>query len=103
MVDRRGHKRRGIDPVVATLILLIISVIAGVAIYSFFTGFFGSFGISNPGKIVITATGVDGNHTNVAISNIGSSNITIPVDDLVILVDGQLKCTGEITDGRRRS
>ena len=66
-------KFRGIDPVIATLILIIIAVVAGVAVYGLVTGLVAqTVTQQSPGSIVIDAASVDTNgNGTVVVRNVG--------------------------------
>ena len=77
-----GTKRRGISPVVAELMLLVIAVVAGYFLYGHVQGFMAqlSGGSKPPGMVVIDAAGLNTGSSYcvfAAIRNIGPFETTI--------------------------
>ena len=96
-------KYRAIDPVVATLILIIVAVVAGVTAYSFVTGFIAqtTTQAQSPSTIIIDGAELDDsdNSATIKVRNIGQKSTSISAvyilnaSDLS-LVDSDLSPTG---------
>jgi len=81
-----GKKNKAISPIIATLILIVITVIAGIFLYSFVSGYMSTItptSSSPPSYDFITGqytpfvSGVRYNSFNFTIQNTGSISITI--------------------------
>ena len=75
-------KFRAIEPVVATLILIIIAVVAGVSTYGFVTGFIAQTTSQKaPGSIVVDAAKVNASGSpdtvRVITRNVGQGSVTV--------------------------
>ena len=79
------QKRKAISPIIATLILIVITVVAGIFLYGFVSGYMGmlSTTTSAPPDVQITPVSYAiGNNTisgalEVTITNAGSSSVSI--------------------------
>ncbi|MGB9879264.1 MAG: archaellin/type IV pilin N-terminal domain-containing protein [Anaerolineae bacterium] len=70
--------KKGVSPIIATLLLIVIAVAAGVVVYSFVMGFIGgvSTGQSGQAQFVVDTYSVNTNGTiAVYIRNIGTKNV----------------------------
>jgi flagellin-like protein len=78
--EKARRKSKAISPIIATLILIVITVIAGVMLYGFVTGFMAKT-TSSTGAIAtisIDSAGVSSKGSaNVVVTNIGNSPVTI--------------------------
>lgn len=78
----RGRSRRkAISPIIATLILIVITVVAGVMLYGFVTGFMAKTTSSTGAvaQIAIDSAGVSysGNDSTIIVTNTGTTPVTI--------------------------
>ncbi|MGC8558441.1 MAG: archaellin/type IV pilin N-terminal domain-containing protein [Nitrososphaeria archaeon] len=77
------QKRKAISPIIATLILIVITVVAGIALYGFVSGYMGtltSTTSSTPPNVQVIAFNVTtGNSSKIDITlfNAGSSPVTL--------------------------
>jgi flagellin-like protein len=78
-------KRRGVSPVIATLLLIVIAVAAAVLTYIWVTGYMGKVTgtVEQTStqqlqeKIKINAVSVSGTTVTLSVSNIGDTDVTI--------------------------
>ncbi|MEM3893713.1 MAG: archaellin/type IV pilin N-terminal domain-containing protein [Thermofilum sp.] len=75
-------RRKGISPVIATLLLIVIAVAAAVLTYIWVTGYMGTLSPREvPGqlreRIKIDAVSVGANNVTIYFSNVGESTVTI--------------------------
>jgi len=75
-------KRRGVSPVIATLLLIVIAVAAAVLTYVWITGYIGrtTSATETPQlqeKIKINAVTVTSNSVSISVANIGNVNVTL--------------------------
>ncbi|MEM4811212.1 MAG: archaellin/type IV pilin N-terminal domain-containing protein [Thermofilum sp.] len=75
-------RRKGISPVIATLLLIVIAVVAAVLTYIWVTGYMGTLSPREvPGqlkeRIKIDAVSVGANDVTIYFSNIGESTVNI--------------------------
>ena len=100
------QKRKAISPIIATLILIVITVIAGIFLYSFVSGYLGTLsGTANqpPPNIQFIASSVSPNNNNgysfsFTVENAGTSAVTIETNALVINAsNGQLMGPASVT------
>ncbi|MEM4852153.1 MAG: archaellin/type IV pilin N-terminal domain-containing protein [Thermofilum sp.] len=75
-------RRKGISPVIATLLLIVIAVVAAVLMYIWVTGYMGTLSPREvPGqlreRIKIDAVSVGTNDVTIYFSNIGESTVNI--------------------------
>ena len=92
------QKRKAISPIIATLILIVITVIAGIFLYSFVSGYLGTLsGTTNqpPPNVQFIASSVsvftntkNNNNKNInftfTVENLGTTGVTIETNALVI-------------------
>jgi flagellin-like protein len=74
------RSRKAVSPVVATVILVLISVVAGVMLWLWVSGFTSAATAQQPAlyeRIKIEAVNVTGTTVNVTIRNVGSTTVTI--------------------------
>jgi len=102
------QKRKAISPIIATLILIVITVIAGIFLYSFVSGYLGTLsGTANqpPPNIQFIASSVKpgtngGYNFTFTVENAGTSAVTIETNALVINAsNGQLVGTVYVYTG----
>ncbi len=73
-----SRKRRGISPILATIILIVITVVVGAMLYGFVTGFFSSSATSMNANVqtnLIIPSGSNAATWSVTIKNAGTVNI----------------------------
>ncbi|MEM1568398.1 MAG: archaellin/type IV pilin N-terminal domain-containing protein [Thermofilaceae archaeon] len=77
-------KRRGVSPVIATLLLIVIAVVAAVLAYIWVSGYMGRVTSQAEAqapqlqeRIKIDAASVSGNTVTIYVTNIGDVNVTI--------------------------
>ncbi len=81
-----ARSKRGISPIIATLLLILIAIASGVILYSYVTGFIGS-STQNPGLSIstisidnacvsISTTHCSGSQYSITIRNLGASTIS---------------------------
>ena len=88
------QKRKAISPIIATLILIVITVIAGIFLYSFVSGYMGTLsGTTNqpPPNIQFIASSVSPNSPNnsgytfsFTVENLGTTGVTFETNALLI-------------------
>ena len=86
------QKRKAISPIIATLILIVITVIAGIFLYSFVSGYMGTLsGTTNqpPPNIQFIASSVKpgsngGYIFTFTAENLGTTGVTLETNALVI-------------------
>jgi len=75
------RKSKAISPIIATLILIVITVVAGVMLYGFVTGFMAKTSSSSNAvaQISIASAGVSysGNSSTIVLTNTGTTSVTI--------------------------
>jgi flagellin-like protein len=80
-IRRAGKRsRKAVSPVVATVILVLISVVAGVMLWLWVSGFTSAATAQQPAlyeRIKIEAVNATGNTVNVTIRNVGSTTVNI--------------------------
>ncbi|MFP3263900.1 MAG: archaellin/type IV pilin N-terminal domain-containing protein [Nitrososphaeria archaeon] len=93
----RGRSRRkAISPIIATLILIVITVVAGVMLYGFVTGFMAKTSSSTGAisTLAIDAVGISQSATtwqvNVTVTNTGNTPVTITQVNLLNATTGAL-------------
>ena len=76
-IDLRNKK--GVSPIIATLLLIVIAVAAAVVTYSFVMGFIGGVGPAGGGQasFVVDASSVNATHANIYIRNTGTKTVTL--------------------------
>ena len=95
------QKRKAISPIIATLILIVITVIAGIFLYSFVSGYLGTLsGTTNqpPPNVQFIASSVSPNSPNnsgytfsFTVENLGTTGVTFETNALLINAEnGQL-------------
>jgi len=96
----RGRSRRkAISPIIATLILIVITVVAGVMLYGFVSGFMAKT-TSSTGAIstlAIDAVGISQSaryyQVNVTVTNTGNTPVTVTTVNLLNATTGALMYT----------
>ena len=93
-------KRRGVFPVIAVLALVIIGVAGGVFVYKFVDPFISRLQSQTDVSNILTIEGVKvtGNKVEIAVTNLGTGNVSI---SSVILVDpntGALRAMGQVSE-----
>jgi flagellin-like protein len=99
------QKRKAISPIIATLILIVITVIAGVFLYSFVSGYMSTLSptASSPPNVQF----VSANYTKVSnnynltyiIYNAGSTSVTFQSTATVYFSNGTYFATGNVGGG----
>ncbi|MFP3209121.1 MAG: archaellin/type IV pilin N-terminal domain-containing protein [Nitrososphaeria archaeon] len=78
---RERSRRKAISPIIATLILIVITVVAGVMLYGFVTGFMAKTSSSTGAvaQIAIDSAGVSstGDNATIIVTNTGTTPVTI--------------------------
>jgi flagellin-like protein len=79
------QKRKAISPIIATLILIVITVIAGVFLYSFVSGYMSTLSptASSPPNIQFVSASYSSNTFTYVIYNEGSTAVTFNSWELV--------------------
>ncbi|MCC6013862.1 MAG: hypothetical protein LM593_05795 [Candidatus Verstraetearchaeota archaeon] len=97
--------KKGVSPVIATLLLIVIAVAAAVVTYTFVMGFVGTTTTSTPPitteRIIVEAVGVDTANQNVTyvyVRNVGSTTVNVTAIYLV-RYDGVVVNSTSITGG----
>ncbi|MEM2136720.1 MAG: archaellin/type IV pilin N-terminal domain-containing protein [Candidatus Methanomethylicia archaeon] len=84
--------RKGISPVIATIIMVAVAIVISIAAAFWLTGLMGAFTTYENIRIMAYASRSGNSYTiNVTINNVGSTNVTINK----ILIEGGMK--GNIT------
>jgi len=93
---RERSRRKAISPIIATLILIVITVVAGVMLYGFVSGFMAKT-TSSTGAIstlAIDAVGISQSapyyQVNVTVTNTGNTPVTITQVNLLNATTGAL-------------
>jgi flagellin-like protein len=75
----KDNERRGVAPIIATLLMVAIAVVGGILIFVFAQGFFGSSQVEGPAIESVTLLGYDArdvtdldNHAGTEITDLGS-------------------------------
>ncbi len=93
----RGRSRRkAISPIIATLILIVITVVAGIMLYGFVSGFMTNLGTSRTiAPISIASASVNSKYDNatIVVSNLGTTPVTITQVNLLNASTGALIVT----------
>jgi flagellin-like protein len=88
------RKSKAISPIIATLILIVITVVAGVMLYGFVTGFMAKTSSSTGAisTLAIDAVGISYSATtwqvNVTVSNTGNTPVTVTTVNLLNATTG---------------
>ena len=93
---RERSRRKAISPIIATLILIVITVVAGVMLYGFVSGFMAKT-TSSTGAIstlAIDAVGISQSaqyyQVNVTVTNTGNTPVTVATVNLLNATTGAL-------------
>lgn len=98
-IQRLAHKTKAISPIIAEMILIVITIIAGSFLYSFALGYLGALASeqSSPPSVQITPVSFfkPSNDTysgvlEVTITNSGSSTVTIDSEGSLYFSNGTL-------------
>ncbi len=90
------QKRKAISPIIATLILIVITVVAGIFLYGFVSGYIGALSSTTstppnvqivPGAFSGTLPGTSGT-LSVTITNAGNSPVTINPSGVLYFSNG---------------
>ncbi len=93
---RERSRRKAISPIIATLILIVITVVAGVMLYGFVTGFMAKTSSSTGAisTLAIDAVGISQSATtwqvNVTVTNTGNTPVTVTTVNLLNATTGAL-------------
>ena len=93
--SRPHNAKKGISPVIATIILIAITIVIAIAVAGWVFGLFGSYSRTQAVTIVASASSCNPNGCNIMVSNQGGSAITV----VSASVDGQTVPTNSITGG----
>jgi flagellin-like protein len=84
---RERSRRKAISPIIATLILIVITVVAGVMLYGFVTGFMSKTSSSTGAiaQITVDSASVNGtgSYANVSVTNTGTTPVTITAVNVI--------------------
>jgi flagellin-like protein len=92
---RERSRRKAISPIIATLILIVITVVAGIMLYGFVSGFMANLGTSRtiaPISIASASVNSSGSAT-IVVSNLGTTPVTITQVNLLNASTGALLVT----------
>ena len=83
-----NRKRKGISPIIATVLLIAITIAAGLAIYGWVSGLIGA-GTNNhmPTSEIATVTVVDVTSTTATLQITNEGNFPIPIYDSNVTVE----------------
>ena len=98
-----GKKKKAISPIIATLILIVITVIAGIALYGFVSGYMSTITPTNsapPNAQFIAEEYTPTNSFNFTIQNAGSNPLTITKADIINASNNQLIYIASIETGQ---
>ncbi|MGC9208605.1 MAG: archaellin/type IV pilin N-terminal domain-containing protein [Nitrososphaeria archaeon] len=88
----RFRKRKAISPIIATLILIVITVVAGILLYSFVSGYISSLTSTSSSSVPnVKITAVSYNSSNIItlyVQNFGTSPVTFVNNSYVYSSDG---------------
>ena len=94
---RERSRRKAISPIIATLILIVITVVAGVMLYGFVSGFMAKTTSSTGAIAQITVDSANvsstNNDANVVVTNTGTTPVTITQVNLLNASTGALIAT----------
>ena len=95
--SRPHNAKKGISPVIATIILIAITIVIAIAVAGWVFGLFGSYSRTQAVTIVASASNCSASNGNcqIMVSNQGGSAITV----VSASVDGQTVPTNSITSG----
>ncbi len=83
MVSRNRNAKRGIEPIVAAILLIVITVVAAVLLYMWFSGYLTATtgkvsSMASPEEFQVVAASLSAsNGLNAYVQNTGSTTITI--------------------------
>jgi flagellin-like protein len=83
------NKRKAISPILATIILIIITVVVGVALYGFVTGYFSSMSTSSSATVETNLVIPSGSSAATWTVNIRNTGTTAMNNVTVILYSSQ--------------
>lgn len=94
-------RRKGISPVIATLLLIVIAVAAAVLTYIWVTGYMGTLAPHQTPtqlqeRIKIDAVSISGTNVTIYVSNIGQTATTI-VGAYVLTTNSTAVCGGQVS------
>jgi flagellin-like protein len=98
-----GKKKKAISPIIATLILIVITVIAGIALYGFVSSYMSTITPTNsapPNVQFIAEKYTPTNSFNFTILNAGSNPITITKAYIINASNNQLINVANIETGK---
>jgi len=94
---RERSRRKAISPIIATLILIVITVVAGMMLYGFVTGFMAKTTSSTGAiaQISIASAGVssNGESATITLTNTGTTSVKITAVNLLNPDTGALIAT----------
>lgn len=71
-----AHRKKGISPILATIILIVITVVAGVMLYGFVTGFFSSSATANNANLEASLTMPSGAQAGTFVMTVKDAGTT---------------------------
>jgi len=82
MVNRNRSAKRGIEPIVAAILLIVITVVAAVLLYMWFSGYLTATtgkvsSMSSPEEFQVVAINLSASKLSAYVQNTGSTTITI--------------------------
>jgi len=104
-----GKKKKAISPIIATLILIVITVIAGITLYGFVSSYLSTITPTNSAppnvqfiaeKYTPTSAAVEYNSFNFTIQNAGSNPLTITKAYIINASNNQLFSVANIATGK---
>ncbi len=90
---RERSRRKAISPIIATLILIVMTVVAGVMLYGFVSGFMANLGTSRaiaPISIASASVSNSSKSATIVVSNLGTTPVTITQVNLLNASTGAL-------------
>jgi len=101
-MTKSGKKNKAISPIIATLILIVITVIAGIALYGFVSSYMSTITPTNaapPNVQFIAERYTPPSSFNFTIQNAGSNPLTITKAYIINASNNQLFSVANITTG----
>src|SRR5579875_594984 len=74
---RPATEKRGISPVIATIILIAITIVIAIAVAGWVFGLFGSYSRTQPVTIIASASSCTTSGCSIKLSNQGGSAVTV--------------------------
>jgi archaeal flagellin N-terminal-like domain len=102
-MTKSGKKKKAISPIIATLILIVITVIAGIALYGFVSSYMSTITPTNsapPNVQFIAERYTSPSSFNFTIQNAGSTPFTITKAYILNATNNQLIYVANIETGK---